>query len=150
MASRRARLMVLGTWVLGGLLGFLPAMGWRNSQIGTFCWLIILEPTGLVLLTVTAGIIPLFLIIILYSVILRRALGKISQMKYSETDKNLRYFRGRGGTVNSAKMSQKSKDTQMSAEDSSNTQIQNISAISGDGIPEAVSTRRSLWSCCKK
>lgn len=97
----RARFMVLCTWVLAIVIGFLPAMGYRqNTYNGKLCWFIIIEPPELVLITTTIGLVPLVLVIILYSIILYHALRKISQLKLAAKNRqgtdsgNLRMFRG--------------------------------------------------------
>lgn len=86
-------------------MGFLPAMGWRgDTNNGRICWFIVLAPPHLVLLTTVIGILPVFLVLILYSIILHRALQKVGELKNStsgaQTSGRLRFFRGGGSTNN--------------------------------------------------
>lgn len=83
----------------------MPLFGWYgDTDNGRICWFILLAPRNLILLTVIIGIIPLIVVIILYSIILYHAIISIVQLRKStetnnevtETDlKNLRMFRGR-------------------------------------------------------
>lgn len=78
----RARLAILFTWVLGLVIGFLPAMGWcGDTNNGQYCWFILLAPKGLIFLTVCIGSIPLITVVILYSIILYHALKNIIRLQ---------------------------------------------------------------------
>ncbi|XP_055529190.1 5-hydroxytryptamine receptor 1A-like [Wyeomyia smithii] len=97
----RAKLLIAATWLLGLVIGFLPAFGWRgDTDEGRVCWFIRLAPPALVILTTTIGIIPLIVVIVLYSIILHKALRRVSQLKKASRDQqgamsgNLRLFRG--------------------------------------------------------
>jgi hypothetical protein len=86
----------------GIVIGFLPAMGWRgDTDNGRICWFIILAPAELVVLTTVLGLLPILLVIVLYSIILHRALYKVRELKKASTAQgsttvqgNLRLFRG--------------------------------------------------------
>ncbi|XP_049850556.1 glucose-dependent insulinotropic receptor-like [Schistocerca gregaria] len=85
---RRARLLIASTWVLGIVVGFLPAFGWSgNTNNGRVCWFIRM-PAGLVLLVTYLGIIPVITVIILYSIILYRALKKVRQLQRADEEAN--------------------------------------------------------------
>ncbi|XP_053698646.1 5-hydroxytryptamine receptor 1A-alpha-like [Sabethes cyaneus] len=97
----RAKLLIAATWLLGLIIGFLPAFGWRgDTDEGRVCWFIRLAPPALVILTATIGVIPLIIVIVLYSIILHKALRRVSQLKKASRDQqgalsgNLRLFRG--------------------------------------------------------
>ncbi|XP_031340660.1 5-hydroxytryptamine receptor 1A-like [Photinus pyralis] len=100
----RVKVFILTSWFVGCVIGFLPLMGWYgDTDNGRVCWFILMAPKELILLTVVIGIIPLVTVIVLYSIILYRALKKIVQL--SETDaeteakvagQSLRIFRGKG------------------------------------------------------
>lgn len=81
-------------------------MGWSgDSYGGRVCWFIAVAPAPLVLLTVSVGIIPVILVMILYSIILYHAIANINKIQYSiqtintiteqlEAMDNLRMFKG--------------------------------------------------------
>ncbi|XP_044263407.1 5-hydroxytryptamine receptor 1A-like isoform X2 [Tribolium madens] len=104
----RARILILTTWVIGCIVGFMPLFGWYgDTDNGRICWFILLAPRNLVLLTVIIGVIPIILVVILYSIILYHAIKNIGRLQKStnqtndvtETDlKNLRMYRGRPQT----------------------------------------------------
>lgn len=84
-------------------------MGWRgDTNNGKICWFIIIAPPELVILTTSIGVLPLLLIIVLYSIILYYALRKVVQLKKASErqdgfvgEGNLRIFTGgRSYTVN--------------------------------------------------
>lgn len=82
-------------------------MGWRgDTQEGRICWYIILAPPNLILITAFLGLIPIFLVLILYSIILYKALKKVSELKKAtssrgvESSNNLRIFRGNNVVMN--------------------------------------------------
>ncbi|GAB0087509.1 5-hydroxytryptamine receptor 1A-alpha-like [Sergentomyia squamirostris] len=78
----RTRLLILFTWILGLIIGFLPAMGWRgDTDNGRVCWFIVLAPPELVLLTTVLGLLPILLVIILYGIILYHALRRVIELK---------------------------------------------------------------------
>ncbi|KAJ8880849.1 hypothetical protein PR048_017321 [Dryococelus australis] len=83
----RARWLISFTWLLGLLVGFLPALGWRgNTNNGKVCWFIRLAPPGLVVLTAAIGFLPVLATSVLYSIILYHALQKVKQLQHA--DKN--------------------------------------------------------------
>lgn len=86
-------------------------MGWYgDTDNGRVCWFIVLAPKELILLTVIAGIIPLVVVVVLYSIILYRALNKIIQLKEADAniqspqgnENSLRLFRGGSSSVSAA------------------------------------------------
>uniref|UniRef100_A0A182RTG8 G_PROTEIN_RECEP_F1_2 domain-containing protein n=1 Tax=Anopheles funestus TaxID=62324 RepID=A0A182RTG8_ANOFN len=107
LTRTRARILIAATWVLGATIGFLPAFGWRgDTDGGRTCWFIRLAPPGLVILTAVVGILPVLLVIILYGIILQKALRRVNQLKKASRELrgvqtgNLRLFRGGGGSAN--------------------------------------------------
>ncbi|KAF2904743.1 hypothetical protein ILUMI_01431 [Ignelater luminosus] len=101
----RVRIFILASWIIGGILGFLPLMGWHgDTDNGRVCWFIFLAPKELILLTVIIGSIPILTVIVLYSIILYRAIKKIIQLKEADkgtaTESGLRIFRGKGSVLN--------------------------------------------------
>ncbi|XP_055601421.1 glucose-dependent insulinotropic receptor-like [Uranotaenia lowii] len=104
----RARLAIGGTWFIGLIIGFLPAFGWRgDTDGGRICWFIRLAPPPLVILTTVVGILPVIVVIVLYSIILHKALRRVAQLKKASREQqgataagNLRLFRGAGTASN--------------------------------------------------
>ncbi|KFB52746.1 AGAP002679-PA-like protein [Anopheles sinensis] len=97
----RARILIGITWIIGISIGFLPAFGWRgDTDGGRTCWFIRLAPPALVVLTAVTGILPVVLVIILYGIILQKALRRVNQLKKASRELqgvqagNLRLFRG--------------------------------------------------------
>lgn len=89
------------------IIGFLPTMGWRgDTQDGRICWFILLAPPNLILITAILGLIPIFLVLTLYSIILCKALKKVSELKKAtsargaQSSNNLRIFRGSNVVMN--------------------------------------------------
>ncbi|XP_050069331.1 glucose-dependent insulinotropic receptor-like [Anopheles maculipalpis] len=108
LTRTRARILIAATWLLGATIGFLPALGWRgDTDGGRTCWFIRLAPPGLVILTAVVGILPVVLVIILYGIILQKALRRVNQLKKASRELrgvqtgNLRLFRG-GAAAGSA------------------------------------------------
>ncbi|XP_058129567.1 glucose-dependent insulinotropic receptor-like [Anopheles ziemanni] len=106
----RARILIGLTWIIGISIGFLPAFGWRgDTDGGRTCWFIRLAPPALVVLTAVTGILPVVLVIILYGIILQKALRRVNQLKKASRELqgvqtgNLRLFRG--GTRSQANLS---------------------------------------------
>lgn len=72
------------------------------------CWFVRLAPPALIILTTVVGIIPLIVVIVLYSIILHKALRRVAQLKKASREQqgalagNLRLFRGGGGTAAAA------------------------------------------------
>lgn len=108
LSPRRARWLIFGTWILGLIIGFMPAMGWKGwTNGGKYCWFIRLAPHGLVLLTGTVGFLPIIIITVLYMIILYKALQNVVQLQKSDREasvhhvpkddndpNNIRIFRG--------------------------------------------------------
>lgn len=92
---------------LGLLFGFLPviAPSLRGNMTDDQCWFILVN-AELILATTIIGIVPVFVVVVLYSIILHKALKKVGEMKRATSvvnaangietgDRNtLRYFRG--------------------------------------------------------
>uniref|UniRef100_A0A182MHQ4 G-protein coupled receptors family 1 profile domain-containing protein n=1 Tax=Anopheles culicifacies TaxID=139723 RepID=A0A182MHQ4_9DIPT len=109
LTRTRARILIVATWIIGATIGFLPAFGWRgDTDGGRTCWFIRLAPPGLVILTAVAGILPVLLVIILYGIILQKALRRVNQLKKASRELrgvqtgNLRLFRGGASGTNGA------------------------------------------------
>lgn len=89
----RARWLILCTWILGLIIGFMPAMGWKGwTNGGKYCWFIRLAPHGLVLLTGALGSLPIIIITVLYMIILYQALRKIIQLQKCDHDASIRHI----------------------------------------------------------
>ncbi|KAJ8963271.1 hypothetical protein NQ318_018738, partial [Aromia moschata] len=119
----RARTLIFTAWVLGIIIGFLPLMGWHgDTNNGTICWFIILAPKGLVLLTVLIGVVPLVIVVFLYSIILYHALNKINQLqrpRSGNTEEDLssgriRMFRGGGTNIAEQENDEPQEETNVS------------------------------------
>lgn len=92
LTSRRARWLILCTWILGLIIGFMPAMGWKGwTNGGKYCWFIRLAPHGLVLLTGALGFLPIVIITVLYMVILYQALRKVVQLQKSDHEASIHH-----------------------------------------------------------
>lgn len=95
----------------GLIIGFLPALfpSLRGNATEAKCWFILFNKE-LVLMTTTIGLIPILIVIILYAIILQKALKKVGELKSAtsaiavngfETNGNhLRFFRGSAADVN--------------------------------------------------
>uniref|UniRef100_A0A182IW31 G-protein coupled receptors family 1 profile domain-containing protein n=1 Tax=Anopheles atroparvus TaxID=41427 RepID=A0A182IW31_ANOAO len=101
LTRTRARILIGFTWIIGLTIGFLPAFGWRgDTDGGRTCWFIRLAPPALVVLTAVIGILPVVLVIVLYGIILQKALRRVTQLKKASRELrgvqagNLRLFRG--------------------------------------------------------
>ncbi|XP_055851775.1 5-hydroxytryptamine receptor 1A-like [Episyrphus balteatus] len=96
----RTNCMILSTWLLGTFFGSFPAFVWRSPMNNKICWLVILVPPKVALILPSLGIIPLIIILVLYSIILKNALNSRSRMDCSTVyssnnpDGNLRIYRG--------------------------------------------------------
>lgn len=89
----RARWLILCTWILGLIIGFMPAMGWKGwTNGGKYCWFIRLAPHGLVLLTGALGCLPIIIITVLYMIILYQALRKIIQLQKCDHEASIRHI----------------------------------------------------------
>ncbi|KAJ3638606.1 hypothetical protein MTP99_001957 [Tenebrio molitor] len=115
----RARLLIVGTWVVGCVIGFMPLFGWYgDTENGRICWFILLAPRGLILLTVLAGILPILIVVVLYSIILYHAVKKIAHLQDSDNNRNatnsstnnLRMFRGRGQVAQTEETNSKKRN----------------------------------------
>ncbi|PSN31804.1 hypothetical protein C0J52_22314 [Blattella germanica] len=108
----RARILIILTWILGIVIGFMPITGWiGDTGQGRYCWFIKLAPPELVLTTAIVGCLPIFIITALYSIILYHALRKVRQLQRADQEasvkhvpredqaQQLRIFRG-GQSVN--------------------------------------------------
>lgn len=102
---QKKKILKLHKLFIGIIIGFLPAMGWRgDTNNGQICWFILLAPRELVLLTTLIGLIPIIVVIILYSIILHRAIKKVNELRRAtgggeSSTSNLRFFRGGSSTI---------------------------------------------------
>ncbi|XP_068993806.1 glucose-dependent insulinotropic receptor-like [Neodiprion pinetum] len=128
MYSKRARLLILFTWVVGIILGFLPATGlWTGStDRGRICWFTHLAPPGLILLITIIGLLPILLVLVLYGIILYHAIMKVLQLRRidrnrtnptASRDEDFRIFRGGDSASNNdaAKKTSKNKPSKVKA-----------------------------------
>lgn len=93
---KRSRIFIALTWVLGLIIGFLPLMGWTGkTDGGKVCWFIRLAPPPLVILTTIAGVIPIVIVLTLYSIILYHALRKVMQLQKADKEAEM----GTGGKI---------------------------------------------------
>lgn len=71
--------------------------GVKNNE----CWLVLMAPQGLVITINIIGLIPIVVVVVLYTVILYRALKKIGEIKRTSrgsknsSSSDLRFFKGR-------------------------------------------------------
>ncbi|XP_066157674.1 glucose-dependent insulinotropic receptor-like [Euwallacea fornicatus] len=85
----RVRGVIGMTWFMALIIGFLPLMGWAgDTKDGQVCWFIVVAPDPLIILTVSIGLIPIILVMILYSIILYHAIANIKKIKYSVSTVN--------------------------------------------------------------
>lgn len=100
----RARFSILITWILGGTIGFLPAMitSLRGSISSSQCWFANFN-SGYILATTIIGVFPVLIIVGLYASILFKAMKTIDELKSASdapltreasTSVRLRYFKG--------------------------------------------------------
>lgn len=111
----RARWLILCTWILGLIIGFMPAMGWKGwTNGGKYCWFIRLAPHGLVLLIGALGCLPIIIITVMYTIILYHAIKKVIQLQKSDLEASthvrrndnpnaMRIFRGGQSSTESSK-----------------------------------------------
>lgn len=140
LSTNRARMMVAATWVLGAIVGYLPAMGIREfTDNGKWCWFIILTPRSLVLVTTSIGLIPLITIIVLYSIILKTALDKISNLKKAARE-------SMGTAVGSLRLFRGGQDR-----NSNTSELNNNGGYINDDIDRLPRKRRGFWNgCCRR
>ena len=149
ISSNRARIMCIATWTLGLIIGFLPAMGVRNgTDNGRLCWLVILLPPELIIVTTTIGIIPLIVIIVLYSIILKHALNKVAALKLAANNQRgyqsgaLRLFRG---GQQQQQHQQQSRSIQSGTDDGIVESYRETNSIQAQ---ETKRTHWNIWSRC--
>lgn len=81
--------MFVLTLIPGITLGFMPATGWTNTElILTRCYYVALFPGALILINSFLSIVPIMVVLILYSIILVRALKTVKVL--NTTTKNLK------------------------------------------------------------
>nr|XP_034833837.1 glucose-dependent insulinotropic receptor-like [Maniola hyperantus] len=120
--TAKVRIGIVCIWLIGITLGFLPASGWVNRELGhSRCFYVSLFPGTLILLNSLLSIIPIILVGVLYSIILVRALKNVKQInaavKTVEVNANskpeLRIYRGNTNVkknIQSAKFSTKTNN----------------------------------------
>ncbi|XP_063367292.1 uncharacterized protein LOC134655756 [Cydia amplana] len=83
--TTRVRIAIVIIWMIGLILGFMPATGWVNNElIYTRCYYHALFPGALILFNSSLSLIPMILVTILYSIILVRALKNVKEIKAAE------------------------------------------------------------------
>ncbi|XP_041969326.1 glucose-dependent insulinotropic receptor-like [Aricia agestis] len=88
--TSRVQISIALTWLIGLILGFVPATGWINRELMfSRCYYVTLYPEFIVLLNSLLSIVPLGLVGVLYSIILVRALKNMREIK--ATNKSLNY-----------------------------------------------------------
>ncbi|XP_063546177.1 5-hydroxytryptamine receptor 1A-like [Cydia strobilella] len=88
--TTRVRIAIVIIWMIGLILGFMPATGWVNNElIYTRCYYHALFPGALILLISFLSLIPITLVTILYSIILVRALKTVKEIKAASKPVNL-------------------------------------------------------------
>ncbi|CAH0594341.1 unnamed protein product [Chrysodeixis includens] len=103
--TTRVRIGILCIWLVSITLGFLPATGWTNTELTlTPCYYVALFPGSLILINSFLSIVPITAVVILYSIILLRALKTMREVKAgtkhikatekSQDHSKLRIFRG--------------------------------------------------------
>ena len=87
----------------GILVGFLPTMApyLRGSMTRRQCWFILMLPEYVLSTTIIGVVVPVFVVVVLYGIILFRALKKVRELKKAtsrtngtETVNQIRYYRG--------------------------------------------------------
>ncbi|XP_026743127.1 glucose-dependent insulinotropic receptor-like isoform X1 [Trichoplusia ni] len=80
--TTRVRIGILCIWLVSITLGFLPATGWTNTELMlTRCYYVALFPGSLILINSFLSIVPITAVVILYSIILVRALKTVREVK---------------------------------------------------------------------
>ncbi|XP_060805316.1 glucose-dependent insulinotropic receptor isoform X2 [Amyelois transitella] len=104
--TTRVRIGILCIWMIGITLGFMPFTGWVNKElISSRCVYIAVFPGALILFNSLLSVTPIAVVVVLYSIILARALKNFARFKSSKkspttnveiNDKpKLRIYRGR-------------------------------------------------------
>lgn len=84
-------------------------MGWRgDTGNGKYCWYVLIAPPQLILLSTLLGTFPILLVVVLYSIILYRALKTVKELKKATvkwgaevpTNNSLRIFRSNSSYMN--------------------------------------------------
>ncbi|XP_037963306.2 5-hydroxytryptamine receptor 1A isoform X1 [Plutella xylostella] len=99
--TTRVRIGILIIWLVGLILGFMPATGWVNQELkGTRCSYISVFPGGLILINSILSVIPIAVVAVLYVKILIRALRNFKTINNAKKQINvkssdrLRIYRG--------------------------------------------------------
>ncbi|CAG9136612.1 unnamed protein product [Plutella xylostella] len=82
--TTRVRIGILIIWLVGLILGFMPATGWVNQELkgtlGPHCAYISVFPGGLILINSILSTIPIVVVVVLYVKILIRALKNLTNI----------------------------------------------------------------------
>ncbi|KAG7297837.1 hypothetical protein JYU34_018580 [Plutella xylostella] len=82
--TTRVRIGILIIWLVGLILGFMPATGWVNQELkgtqGPHCAYISVFPGGLILINSILSTIPIAVVVVLYVKILIRALKNLTNI----------------------------------------------------------------------
>lgn len=83
MYSRRARQMILISWMISFVAGFIPPLIWSQSikiyGENLLCWHIVLFPTVLELILISISFLPIIAALVIYSIILANVLKRVNK-----------------------------------------------------------------------
>nr|XP_026494361.1 glucose-dependent insulinotropic receptor-like [Vanessa tameamea] len=80
-STTKVRIGILGFWLIGITLGFLPAIGFVNTELKhSRCYYVALFPGAIILLNSLLSIVPIILVAVLYSIILVKALKNVKEI----------------------------------------------------------------------
>ncbi|KAH9636429.1 hypothetical protein HF086_006244 [Spodoptera exigua] len=105
--TTRVRIGILCIWMIGITLGFMPATGWTNTElIVTRCYYVSLFPGTLILINSFLSIVPIMVVIVLYTIILIKALKTVNVLNKSAKNSkayrenmNFRISRGKANNI---------------------------------------------------
>ncbi|XP_046971498.1 glucose-dependent insulinotropic receptor-like [Vanessa cardui] len=80
-STTKVRIGILCFWLIGLALGFLPAIGFVNTELrDSRCYYVALFPGAIILLNSLLSIVPIILVAVLYSIILVKALKNVKEI----------------------------------------------------------------------
>ncbi|XP_055850428.1 glucose-dependent insulinotropic receptor-like [Episyrphus balteatus] len=95
--------MILLVWFLGMMFGCVPIFIWKYPMNGEICFYLDLLPPKIFIIPVSVAMVPMILIMVLYSIILKNALNSRSHTfsSFQNHEADLRIFRGREQIITS-------------------------------------------------